>query len=95
MSEIPLQKNPYNERIQDWCEESLHVKNVLTDYNWQYRKKICSKCSLEKQKKLDCQKVGNYKFGVQETYCKNLLNARAKKNKKLIKNFINFHPLRT
>lgn len=80
-------------RITDWHEEGEHVKKLLLDYDWKYRKKICSKCSAETRKKLRCFKVDNFKDGVQETHCKKMEKARTQKHRKTILNFINFHPL--
>lgn len=64
----------------------------MRKYNWEYRKKICNKCSVETQKKLNCRKVNNFKNGVQETWCEKLLNARTQKFRKEIKSFWEKYP---
>lgn len=80
--------------IKEWHNDGIRLKEELIKYNWEYRKKICSKCTLEQQAKLHCLKVNHFVDGIQETHCKKLVNARTKKNKKRIEGFIESHPLR-
>jgi len=82
------------ERITDWHEEGEHIKKLLLDYDWEYRKKICTKCPIEIQQKLKCFRVNNFESGIQETHCKKMDRARTQKYRKTMMNFINFHPLR-
>ena len=35
---------------------------MAIEYNWKYRKKICSKCPLETQKRLNCYRVDNFRI---------------------------------
>ena len=81
-------------RIIDWHEEGEHIKKLLLDYDWKYRKKICTKCPIGAKQKLRCFRVNNFKDGIQETHCKKMDRARTQKYRKTIMNFINFHPLR-
>lgn len=59
------------------------------EYNWNYRKKICVKCPIETQNKLECYKVDNYRMingeDIQETHCVKLEKARANKFRSRIK----------
>ena len=89
-----MQNENLQARIIDWHEEGEHIKKLLLDYDWEYRKKICTNCPLETQQKLRCLRVNNFKDGIQETHCKKMDRARTQKYRKIIMNFINFHPLR-
>lgn len=89
-----LREGIVRERIADWQEEGGHIKKLLLDYDWDYRKKICVKCPLETQQKLRCFRVNNFKDGIQESHCKKMDRARTQKYRKNIMSFINFHPLR-
>lgn len=89
-----MQHENLQARIIDWHEEGEHVKKLLLGYDWEYRKKICTKCPLETKQKLRCFSVNNFKDGIQETHCKKMHRARTQKYRKTIMNFINFHPLR-
>jgi len=59
------------------------------EYNWKYRQKICVKCPIETQKKLECYKVDNYRIvsgvEIQETHCSKLERARANKFRSRVK----------
>lgn len=81
-------------RIIDWQEEGNHIKKLLLDYDWDYRKKICAVCPIETQHKLNCFRVENFKDGIQETHCKKMDRARTQKYRKTIMRFIDFHPSR-
>ena len=83
----------YHNRVLDWHEEGKHIQKMLREYNWEYRKKICSKCTDEMQKKLHCRKEDNFKDGIQETYCDKMTRARSQKFRKTILKYMNFHPL--
>jgi hypothetical protein len=89
-----LQNENLQARVTDWHEEGNHIKKLLLDYDWEYRKKICAKCSLETKQELRCFSVNNFKDGIQETHCRKMDNARTQKYRKTMMNFINFHPLR-
>ena len=87
-----MQSSNLDHRVLDWKEEGTHIQKILLDYDWKYRKKICEKCPVETQKKLECFKVDNFNEGIQETHCKKMSKARTQKYRKLITNFIQFHP---
>ena len=69
------------------------LKEELLDYDWKYRLKICSKCPLETQKKLQCFKVDNFKIidniQVQETHCSKMDKARVQKFRGRMNNLLN------
>lgn len=89
-----MQNENRRARIIDWQEEGNHIKKLLIDYDWEYREKICTKCSLETKQELRCFKVDNFKDGIQETHCKKMNKARTQRYRKIIMNFIDFNPLR-
>ena len=64
------------------------MKEKIIEYDWNYRKKICSKCNTEQQKKRGCFRVDNFKEGIQETHCKHLTNAGTQKFRKEINEFL-------
>ena len=64
------------------------LKDELLDYDWKYRKKICVKCPLETQKKLQCFRVNNFKDGIQETHCSKMDKARVQKFRGRINNLL-------
>ena len=68
------------------------IQKLLREYNWNYRKKICSKCTVDTQRKLKCIQVDNSRDGIQETYCKKMTKARSQKFRKTILNYMEFHP---
>ena len=76
-----------------WQNPGLILKKEMLEYNWQYRHKICSKCSKEQQKQLQCHKVDRFVNGIQETHCKKLIRARTKKFKKKIDSLLEINPL--
>lgn len=80
--------------VEDWHIDGIKLKKELIEYNWEYRRKICTKCTPQDQDRLHCLKVNRFVDGIQETHCKKLVNARTKKNKKRIEGFIESHPLR-
>ncbi|QLH03640.1 hypothetical protein C5F47_08865 [Nitrosopumilus cobalaminigenes] len=82
------------EDIKKWHYEGQQLELELNENDWEYRKKICTKCTIEEQKKLHCLKVNNFKDGIQETHCDKLIHARTQKNKKKIEGYIESHPLR-
>ena len=88
-----MQSSNLEHRILDWNDEGNHIQKILLDYDWEYREKICAKCPLEIQKKLECFRVNNYKNNIQETHCRKMDKARTQKYRKLITKFIQFHPL--
>lgn len=72
--------------------EGQKIQSALREYNWKYRKKICTKCPVEKQKKLKCIKVNNFRDSIQETYCKKMTKARSQKFRKMIISFVKPKP---
>ncbi len=88
--------NPLEQKIQDYDEAWNWLGRRAIEYNWQYRKKICSKCPLETQKKLQCVKFDNYKIiegvKIQETHCSKLQKARANKLRNHIKHVFALDP---
>lgn len=88
--------NPLKERIQDYDESWNWLGRRAIAYNWEYRQKICSKCSLETQKKLNCYKVNNFRIingtKIQETHCSKLEKARASKLRNHIKHVFKLDP---
>ena len=87
-----IKGNTFDNRYLDWQEEGTHIQQLLREYNWNYRKKICAKCPLTKQKELQCNRLDNFRNGIQETYCKKMTKARSQKFRKVILRFIQFHP---
>ena len=65
------------------------LKQAVLDYNWNYRVKICTKCT--RQEELKCHKVNNFRIidgvKIQETHCRKLINARTAKLRHKIKAF--------
>ena len=63
------------------------------EYNWKYRQRICVKCPIETQKKLECHKVDNYRIvsgvEIQETHCSKLEKARVQKFRGRMNNLLN------
>ena len=101
---LPLEKvdsvltfDPFKERIQDQNEAWEWLTYHVIQYDWEYRKKICTKCELETQEKLKCQKINNFKImdgvKIQKTYCSKLKKARSNKFKNHIKHVFNMNPL--
>ncbi len=92
----PTSCNPFEERIQDYDEAWDWLGRIAIEYNWQYRKKICSKCTLETQEKLDCYRVNNYRIidsiKIQETHCSKLERARANKLRNHVKHVFALDP---
>lgn len=100
---LPLQKDtsaltfdPFEERIRDYDEAWKWLTYHVIQYDWSYRKKICSKCTLETQEKLKCFKVDTFKIidsvKIQKTYCSKLKKARANKFRNHIKHVFTMSP---
>jgi len=100
---IPKQKDnaifsfdSFEERMKDYDEAWQWLTRHVIQYDWNYRKKICTKCPLETQEKLKCFKVNNFKIidgvKIQKTYCSKLKKARAKKFKNHIKHVLAMNP---
>jgi hypothetical protein len=89
--------NPFKDRVQDHDEAWNWLGRHAIEYNWQYRKKICLKCSLETQNILNCMRFDNYQVidgvKIQETHCSKLENARAKKLRNHVKHVLALNPL--
>ncbi len=81
-------------QIKEWRNTGHSISEEMVKYEWDYRKKICSKCISSKQKELKCFKVNNFVGGLQETYCSKLENARTKKFSSKIEIFFDEYPLR-
>ena len=81
---------PQITNIDNWNDAGLSIKDEMIQYNWDYRKKICVKCT--DQKRLDCRKYNNFRDGIPETHCRNLINARTKKFNDKIEGFLQMHP---
>lgn len=79
--------------MENWHKQAIQLKEKLIKYNWEYRKKICVKCTCEQQAKLKCHRVNNFVDGIQETHCRKLVQARTKKFKKNIGGLMETHPL--
>jgi Tfp pilus tip-associated adhesin PilY1 len=88
--------NPLKEKIQDYDESWNWLGRRAIEYNWEYRKKICSKCSLETQQKLNCYKANNFRIingkKIQETHCSKLEKARTNKLRNHIKHVFELDP---
>ena len=88
--------NPLKDRIQDYDESWNWLGAKAIEYNWEYRRKICSKCPIEIQKKLDCHRVDNYRIiggtKVQETHCSKLEKARSNKLRTHVKHVFALDP---
>lgn len=69
-------------RVTGFYNHVFLLKRELQDYNWEYRRKICVKCTAAEKIKFDCFKVNNFVGGIQETHCSKLENARRKKFQK-------------
>jgi len=100
---IPKQKedtitsiDPFAERMKDYDEAWQWITHHVIQYDWNYRKNICTKCPLETQKKLKCFKVNDFKIiddvKIQKTYCSKLKKARAKKFRNHIKHVFAMSP---
>jgi len=89
--------NPLKDRIQDYDEAWNWLGRRVTEYNWKYRVKVCSKCPLETQQKLGCHKVDNFRIisgkKIQETHCIKLQKARANRLRNHIKHVVAMNPL--
>lgn len=77
---FPTQCNPMKDRMQDMHEAWNWLGRITIAYDWKYRKKICAKCPLETQKRLECYRVDNFEMvdgeRIQETHCSKLERAR-------------------
>ena len=81
------------ERVTDWHEDGDHIQKLLHDYDNQYRKKICSKCTIEQQRLRNCIRIDMYtNEGIQITSCNHMDQARTRKHSKLIRKFIQSSP---
>lgn len=72
------------------------LKEEMLAYNWQYRLKICSKCPIDTQKRLECKRFDNFRtikgYRIQETHCKKLIKARSAKFRSRIESFLRLSP---
>ena len=89
-----INRDSFIERVIDWQEEGNHVQYLLHEYDDNYRKKICSNCSLEQQQKRNCIKIDMYTSdGIQITSCGHMDKARNRKHSKLIRRFVCSNPV--
>ena len=99
----PLRKNnveiidPFKERIKDYDEAWEWLTYHVIQYDWEYRMKICTKCTLETQEKLKCQKINDFRvidnMKIQKTYCSKMKKARSNKFRNHIKHVFAMNPL--
>ena len=88
-----ISRKQFLDRVIDWQEEGHHVKKILTEYDQQYREKICSTCTERQQQKRNCLKLDMYTSnGIQLKHCNHMDRARVKMHKNLIENHIHLHP---
>lgn len=89
--------DPLEERLQDYDEVWEFLAYHIIEYDWNYRKNICSKCPLETQQKFKCFKINTFKImddkKIQKTYCSKLKKARTNKFRNHIKNILSMSPL--
>ena len=75
-----ITRQQFLERVTDWHEDGHHVKTLLTKYDRNYRLKICSRCTLDEQRKRNCLKLDMYTTsGVQLRHCGHMDRARVAK----------------
>ena len=86
--------DPYVERLQDWQDEGKRLEQAIYEYEWKYRKRICSKCSETQKKQRGCviSITGEKKDGMDKTYCNWLHKAKSQNFRKETNNFLRFHP---
>jgi len=80
------------DEIREWHKVGLILKEEMLDYNWEYRKKHCFKCSPIEKSIHKCFEVNKFVNGVQETHCKKMIKARTQKFRKKINAFLDSHP---
>lgn len=85
--------NPQIHQVDEWRKQGWSIVEDMEIYEWNYRKKICSKCSKKKQRELNCFKVENFVDYIQETYCRKLENARTRMFSTQIEKFFENYPL--
>lgn len=68
-------ENALRRKIQ-WAIKSNELMEKLKKYDEEYKKKICSSCSLEEKRRYDCQNYFNPK---KESYCTKMVYSRNKK----------------
>jgi len=89
-----IKRSLFLERVIDWHEDGEHIQKLLHDFDNQYRKKICSKCTKEQQQVRNCIRIDMYtNEGIQITSCNHMDQARTRKNSKIIKKFIQSSPV--
>ena len=88
--------DPLKERIKDYDEAWKWLTQHVTEYDWEYRKKICLKCPISTQEKLCCFKSNTFRtidgLKIQKTYCSKLKKARANKFRNHIKHVSAMNP---
>lgn len=88
-----ISRKQFLERVIDWHEEGNHVIQILTSYDQDYRKKICSTCTKEQQQKRNCLELDMFTAeGIQLKHCNHMNKARVRKHKSLIRNHMQLHP---
>ncbi len=80
----------YRERFLDWIESGKILSRKMSIHKDKYRKKICSSCTEEEQKKRKCVK---YTIDGKELQsCGHMDSACGQKFKKEFDKHMNFHP---
>ncbi len=88
-----ISRKQFLERVIDWHEEGQHLKKNLIEYDQNYRNKICSSCTVERQQKRNCLKLDMYTSdGIQLKHCNHMDRARVRKHKGMITKHIQLHP---
>ena len=80
----------FENRVTDWREEGKHLLELFDKHEEEYRKNICSTCSVEQQTKRKCLKIRIDDEIL--TYCDHMNRARCAKFKKEIQHHIYSHP---
>lgn len=80
----------FENRMLDWREEGRRLRIITTKYENEYRKKICSKCSIEQQAERRCMRIKI--DGKTLTYCNHMNRAKRSKFRKEIDRHILSHP---
>ena len=91
---IPFKRNDlaeiYHQRYLDWIEAGGILLRKTRIYKTAYRKKICTRCSVEQQAKRKCVKY--VIKGKQLTSCGHMDSACGQKFKPQFDEYMNSHP---
>lgn len=83
------------DEIRDWRKDGLSLKEEIYDYEIEYMKKHCHKCSDKVKGKNHCFEVNRWIDGVQERHCNKMEKAGTRKFRGKIKRFLGEHPTGT